>query len=63
VTGANGGVGSIAVAILANLGHHVIAATGRPQHADRLRDLGAAGGHRPSPWSASKAPRPPGLGA
>jgi acrylyl-CoA reductase (NADPH) len=42
VTGANGGVGSIAVAILANLGHHVIAATGRPQHADRLRDLGAA---------------------
>ena len=42
VTGANGGVGSIAVAILAKLGRHVIAATGRPQHADRLRDLGAA---------------------
>ena len=28
VTGANGGVGSIAVAILANLGHHVIDAAG-----------------------------------
>jgi hypothetical protein len=42
MTGANGGVGSIAVAILANLGHHLIAATGRLQHADRPRDLGAA---------------------
>jgi acrylyl-CoA reductase (NADPH) len=42
VTGANGGVGSIAVAVLSKLGHHVIAATGRPEHADRLRDLGAA---------------------
>jgi acrylyl-CoA reductase (NADPH) len=42
VTGATGGVGSIAVAILARLGRHVIAATGRPQHADALRDLGAA---------------------
>jgi acrylyl-CoA reductase (NADPH) len=42
VTGANGGVGSIAVALLAKGGHHVIAATGRPEHADRLRELGAA---------------------
>jgi acrylyl-CoA reductase (NADPH) len=42
VTGANGGVGSLAVAILAKLGHHVIASTGRPQLADALRDLGAA---------------------
>jgi acrylyl-CoA reductase (NADPH) len=42
VTGASGGVGSIAIAILAGLGRHVIAATGRPQHADALRDLGAA---------------------
>jgi acrylyl-CoA reductase (NADPH) len=42
VTGANGGVGSLAVAILAKLGHHVIAATGRPQLGDALRDLGAA---------------------
>src|SRR5437763_12703558 len=42
VTGANGGVGSVAVAVLAKLGHHVIAATGRPQLADDLRRLGAA---------------------
>ena len=42
VTGANGGVGSLAVAILAKLGHHVIASTGRPQLADALRELGAA---------------------
>jgi acrylyl-CoA reductase (NADPH) len=42
VTGANGGVGSIAVVVLAKLGHHVIAATGRPQLADDLRRLGAA---------------------
>ncbi|MFY9626281.1 MAG: MDR family oxidoreductase [Rhodoplanes sp.] len=42
VTGASGGVGSVAVAILAKLGHHVIAATGRPQEADYLKALGAA---------------------
>ena len=42
VTGANGGVGSLAVAILAKLGHQVIASTGRPQLADALRELGAA---------------------
>jgi acrylyl-CoA reductase (NADPH) len=41
-TGASGGVGSVAVAILAKLGHHVIAATGRPQEADYLKELGAA---------------------
>lgn len=41
VTGAAGGVGSIAVAVLARLGHHVIASTGRPQEADYLRRLGA----------------------
>ena len=41
VTGANGGVGSLAVAILAKLGHRVIASTGRPQLADGLRALGA----------------------
>ena len=33
VTGANGGVGSIAVAILSKLGYRVVAATGRPEHA------------------------------
>jgi acrylyl-CoA reductase (NADPH) len=42
VTGAAGGVGSIAVAILAKLGFTVVAATGRPQEADYLRSLGAA---------------------
>jgi acrylyl-CoA reductase (NADPH) len=42
VTGASGGVGSVAVALLARLGHHVIAATGRPQETPYLRELGAA---------------------
>jgi acrylyl-CoA reductase (NADPH) len=42
VTGANGGVGSIAVALLSKLGHQVIAATGRSEHAGDLRSLGAA---------------------
>jgi acrylyl-CoA reductase (NADPH) len=42
VTGAAGGVGSIATAILASLGHEVAAVTGRPETADYLRDLGAS---------------------
>ena len=42
VTGAAGGVGSVAVALLGKLGYRVIAATGRPQEADYLRSLGAA---------------------
>jgi len=42
VTGAAGGVGSVAVAILAKLGWHVIASTGRPEEADYLKGLGAA---------------------
>ena len=42
VTGAAGGVGGFAVAILAALGHRVIASTGRLEQADYLRDLGAA---------------------
>jgi len=42
VTGAAGGVGSIAVAILARLGYQVVAATGRPQEGDYLKGLGAA---------------------
>jgi acrylyl-CoA reductase (NADPH) len=41
VTGAAGGVGSIAVAILAKLGFTVVAATGRPQEAEYLKSLGA----------------------
>ena len=41
VTGANGGVGSIAIAILSRLGYRVIASTGRPEENDYLRSLGA----------------------
>lgn len=41
VTGAAGGVGSVAVAILAALGHEVAAVTGRPETEDYLRSLGA----------------------
>lgn len=42
VTGAAGGVGSVAVAVLAKLGHHVIASTGRSSQADFLKHMGAA---------------------
>jgi acrylyl-CoA reductase (NADPH) len=42
VTGAAGGVGSVAIAILSRLGFKVIASTGRPEEADYLRDLGAS---------------------
>jgi acrylyl-CoA reductase (NADPH) len=42
VTGANGGVGSVAISLLAGLGHTVVASTGRPQEADYLKSLGAA---------------------
>lgn len=41
VTGAAGGVGSVATAILAKLGHEVAAVTGRPDTADYLKSLGA----------------------
>ena len=41
VTGAAGGVGSVATAILAHLGYKVAAVTGRPETADYLRSLGA----------------------
>lgn len=42
VTGAAGGVGSVAVALLAGLGYHVVASTGRPEEADYLKGLGAS---------------------
>lgn len=42
VTGAAGGVGSVAVALLAKLGYTVVASTGRPAEADYLKALGAA---------------------
>ena len=41
VTGAAGGVGSVAVALLGSLGYTVVASTGRPQEADYLQRLGA----------------------
>lgn len=41
VTGATGGVGSVAVAVLAKLGHPVVAATGKASEADYLKSLGA----------------------
>ncbi|MEP2424881.1 MAG: acryloyl-CoA reductase [Tateyamaria sp.] len=41
VTGAAGGVGSVATAILANLGYDVAAVTGRPETEDYLKSLGA----------------------
>ncbi len=42
VTGATGGVGSIAVALLAKAGHRVVAATGKADESGYLRELGAA---------------------
>ena len=42
VTGANGGVGSVAVILLAALGHEVVASTGRMETADDLKALGAS---------------------
>ena len=42
VTGAGGGVGSVAVAILARLGYHVVGSSGRPETHDFLKSLGAA---------------------
>lgn len=41
VTGSTGGVGSIAIALLAAGGEQVVAATGKPEHSDWLRRLGA----------------------
>jgi acrylyl-CoA reductase (NADPH) len=41
VTGAAGGVGSVALALLAKLGYEVTASTGRPEEADYLKHLGA----------------------
>lgn len=42
VTGANGGVGSFAIALLAKLGYRVVASTGRLGESDYLTSLGAA---------------------
>jgi D-arabinose 1-dehydrogenase-like Zn-dependent alcohol dehydrogenase len=62
VTGAAGGVGSVATAILAKLGYEVAAVTGRPEQEDYLKDLGASGSWRARSWprrsSARWRPRP-----
>ena len=42
VTGATGGVGSLAIVMLGALGYRVVASTGKPHEADYLRQLGAA---------------------
>jgi len=42
VTGASGGVGSMAIGMLAARGHHVVASTGKPEEADWLHSIGAA---------------------
>lgn len=42
VTGAAGGVGSVAIAVLKQLGYAVVAVSGRPEEADYLKQLGAA---------------------
>ncbi len=57
ITGAAGGVGSAAVAILAKLGFQVIASTGRAETHDYLKDLGAAAVIDRSPF-ADPAKRP-----
>lgn len=57
VTGASGGVGSSAVAILAARGHEVWAATGKPDEETRLRALGATG-IVPRDEVTAESPRP-----
>ena len=57
VTGASGGVGSNAVAILAGRGHEVWAATGKADEEPRLRSLGAAG-IVPRDEVTAESPRP-----
>ncbi|MBK6005974.1 oxidoreductase [Ramlibacter ginsenosidimutans] len=42
VTGATGGVGSVAIAVLSQLGHQVVAATGKAHEAEYLKALGAS---------------------
>jgi acrylyl-CoA reductase (NADPH) len=57
VTGAAGGVGSVAVAILSRLGYRVVASTGRAETHDYLRSLGAAD-FIGRPVLAAPSPRP-----
>lgn len=59
VTGAGGGVGSIAVMLLGKLGYRVVAVTGRPETHDFLRDLGAADFRHRSEFETPGAPLQP----
>jgi len=56
VTGATGGVGSAAVSILAARGYHVLAVSGRSEHADYLRRLGAADVKSPAELALGSRP-------
>ncbi len=56
VTGASGGVGSIAVDILSNAGYRVLAVSGKPEAAEDLRALGAAEVHSPDDLGLSSRP-------
>jgi acrylyl-CoA reductase (NADPH) len=56
VTGAAGGVGSVAVALLSRLGYTVVGVTGRPEEADYIRRLGAAEVLERSAFSAPGKP-------
>jgi len=63
VTGATGGVGSVAVEILAKSGYHVVAITGKPEERAYLTSLGAKEvldrrGHRPHKDPARSTRRP-----
>ncbi len=59
VTGAAGGVGSIAVALLAKLGYHVIASTGRAHEADYLRAPSAPARSSPATSCPARFARSP----
>lgn len=56
VTGAAGGVGSVAIAVLAKLGYSVVAVTGRPQDSEYLKYLGATEVLERSQFSAPGKP-------
>ncbi len=56
VTGAAGGVGSVAVLLLSKLGYHVVAVTGRMDEADFLKSLGAAEVIERQPFSEKARP-------
>lgn len=58
VTGASGGVGSVSIDLLSAAGYHVVASTGKPGLADRLKALGAAEVIGRLPEDPDAKPRP-----